>query len=85
MRIQQSARGDLMTHQSFFIGANVRADRFLYFDDRRKLLLKRENVMKSVEKCDFDGVSELRLVIKNFLWVKSPYNKYLKCSPRSGD
>ena len=41
--------------------------------------------MKSDEKCDFDGVFELRPAIKNFLWVKLPYNKYLKCSPRSGD
>ena len=41
--------------------------------------------MKSDEKCDFDGVFELRSAIKNFLWVETPYNKYLKCSPRSGE
>ena len=42
-------------------------------------------MIKSDEKCDFDGVSELRWAIKNFLWVESSYNKYLKCSPRSGE
>ena len=34
--------------------------------------------MKIDEKCDFDGVSELQWTIKNFLWVASSYNKYLK-------
>ena len=42
-------------------------------------------MIKSDEKCDFDGVSELRWAIKNFLCVESSYNKYLKCSPRSGE
>ena len=74
-----------MTYQSFFIDANVRAHRFLYSDDRWKLLLKRENVIKIDEKCDFDGVFELQWSIKNFPWVQSSYNKYIKCSPRSGE
>ena len=41
-------------------------------------------MIKIDEKCDFDGVSELQWPIKNFLWVQSSYNKYIKCSPRSG-
>ena len=49
------------------------------------MLLKRENVIKSDEKCDFDGAFELRWAIKNFLWVESSYDKYLKCSPGSGE
>ena len=70
MRIEQSARGDHMTRQSIFIDANVRTHRFLYFDHRWRLLLKRENVMKFDEKCDFDGVFELQWTIKNFIWVE---------------
>ena len=41
-------------------------------------------MIKIDEKCDFDGVSELQWPIKNFLWVQSSYNKYIKCSPRLG-
>ena len=36
-------------------------------------------MIKSDEKCDFDGVSELRWAIKNFLWVELSYN--IKSAP----
>ena len=73
MRIQQSARGDRMTHQSFFIGANVETQWFLQFDtpSRGNYHCK---VLWDSKKLDF---SESRGWLwesrKNFLCVVRPY------------
>ena len=73
MRIQQSARGDRMTHQSFFIDTNVETLWFLHFHTplRGNYLCK---VVWDSKKLDF---SESRRWLwearKNFLCVVRPY------------
>ena len=73
MRIQQSAHGDRMTHQSIFIGANVETEWFLHFDTLSRAIYLYEVVWDS-KKLDFNEwrcwLWEAR---KNFLHVARPY------------
>ena len=73
MRIQQSARGDRTTHQSFFIDANVETQWFLQFDTRSRGNYHYK-VLWDSKKLDFsESMPWLWESRKNFLCVVRPY------------
>ena len=77
MRVQQNKRGDRTMLQSNLIAQNVWTHWFLDFGTPVDSDMKVEESWNIMKICDFDGLTELQMRLKNFLEVVWTFYKYV--------